>query len=453
MNRDRARGVVVVDATANVELTAAELRRRVDQVRDALRDAGVVEGQVVLVQLPNCWQFVALEQSLAELGAVIAPIPTVWRRADVTEAVDSTGAAWLVTHADHLPQGAIRTVELSASVHLVKLDAPTGGRGATDGVGSAADLPHLLAWSVQEHATRWVAHSRRSADASLARCADIWGIGPSDTVLVAAAVGFLAGFQWGCRLAAHLGARQVLVAEWEPLRVTEMIHEHGCTFTYGTRRHLVDLLDVGDGPLGIRLFALAAAQPDHELVRAAEERGCAIVPTLSFPESFLVATCGPQESIDVRCTTRGRALPDTTFGTDSRGVLVVDGPQVAPGYLDDLGPGERRFTAPGRLLTGDRVELDAAGLVRWSGPVTPVINRSGIALSPAEIERIVVAHPDVVSASVSAKPHPRHGDAIAAHLTLRPGADLDVDGLRRFVAARGHATYKAPDVISVGSSS
>src|SRR3954451_14200001 len=62
-----------------IELTFSELRRRVDQIAWSLIGLGVRRGDVVSVQLPNWWHFVAVHLACLRIGAVTNPLMPIFR--------------------------------------------------------------------------------------------------------------------------------------------------------------------------------------------------------------------------------------------------------------------------------------------------------------------------------------------------------------------------------------
>jgi acyl-CoA synthetase (AMP-forming)/AMP-acid ligase II len=127
----------------------------------------------------------------------------------------------------------------------------------------------------------------------------------------------------------------------------------------------------------------------------------------------------------------GRPLPPGAVGE-----IVIRGPNVFAGYLNDPAANAAAFTADGWFRTGDLGELDADGFLFLRGRVREQINRGGLTISPLEVEAALVAHPAVASAVAFAVPDPVLGEDVAAAVTAAPGAALDIDGLRRFAAGR-----------------
>ena len=60
-------------------LTYRDLDRAADAVAEALVAEGIEKDDVVLVQLPNCWELAMLYQAVSRAGALISPLPVLWR--------------------------------------------------------------------------------------------------------------------------------------------------------------------------------------------------------------------------------------------------------------------------------------------------------------------------------------------------------------------------------------
>lgn len=125
------------------------------------------------------------------------------------------------------------------------------------------------------------------------------------------------------------------------------------------------------------------------------------------------------------------------------GEVVVRGPNVMSGYLDDEEANKSVFTNDGWFRTGDLGRLDADGFLFLTGRIKEIINRGGSKIIPQDIDRILLEHPDVADAAVFAIPHRTLGEEIAAAVV--PGKDRAVSErvLRAFVAQHA-AAYKVP---------
>jgi long-chain acyl-CoA synthetase len=139
----------------------------------------------------------------------------------------------------------------------------------------------------------------------------------------------------------------------------------------------------------------------------------------------------------------GNALPPGVAGE-----LVIDTPFVMRGYLD----APELTTAAFRdrwLRTGDLAETTAEGVVRLVGRSKELINRAGNKVSPIEVERIFLAHPQIAEALATGLPDERLGEAIHLLVVPLPGTDPSAAELRAWAAGRLEP-YKLPDAIHIG---
>jgi O-succinylbenzoic acid--CoA ligase len=136
--------------------------------------------------------------------------------------------------------------------------------------------------------------------------------------------------------------------------------------------------------------------------------------------------------------TAGRALAGARIEIAGGGEILVAGPTVAPGAL---GP-------DGWLHTGDLGTLDDRGRLTVVGRKADTIVSGGENVAPAEVEAVLLAHPDVVDAAVYGRPDPEWGEAVVARVVLRPGAELDLERLRAHCAPR-LASFKAPKALEI----
>jgi fatty-acyl-CoA synthase len=100
--------------------------------------------------------------------------------------------------------------------------------------------------------------------------------------------------------------------------------------------------------------------------------------------------------------------------------------------------GGRRWTVP-----GDMASLEADGTVVFQGRGSRVINTGGEKVFAEEVENVVLTHPAVRDALVVGVRDERWGTRIAVVAALRPGAQLDITGLRAHVGGQ-LADYKRP---------
>jgi acyl-CoA synthetase (AMP-forming)/AMP-acid ligase II len=140
-------------------------------------------------------------------------------------------------------------------------------------------------------------------------------------------------------------------------------------------------------------------------------------------------------TVEVRvCDDAGRPLPPGEVGE-----LWVSGPQVSGEYLN--APSR---SGDGWFRTRDRGRVDEAGYLFVEGRADDTIIRGGENIAPAEIEDVILRHPDIADAAVVGVADEEWGQRIAAVLVPVPGARVDLDGLRGWLRDRLRGS-KTPD--------
>ena len=128
------------------------------------------------------------------------------------------------------------------------------------------------------------------------------------------------------------------------------------------------------------------------------------------------------------------------------GEVWVRGDNVFAGYLDDPEATAAVFSDDGWLRTGDMATADDDGYLYLVDRVKDLIIVSGFNVYPAEVEEMLITHPEVLEVGVIGVPHPHTGEAVKAYVVLEPGSQLDEEALIDF--SLDHlARYKCPSKV------
>jgi long-chain acyl-CoA synthetase len=163
---------------------------------------------------------------------------------------------------------------------------------------------------------------------------------------------------------------------------------------------------------------------------------------LLTPEDHRAAAASPEPQVRRRLGSVGRALPTVELevrdeagqprGAGEPGLVFVRGAQVAGEYR---GSGSL-LDSEGWFATQDRGWMDTDGYLFLEGRADDVIVRGGENISPGEIEETLLAHAAVLDAVVVAVPSEQWGEAVAAAVVLRPGAQVTAETLQAWVRER-----------------
>jgi acyl-CoA synthetase (AMP-forming)/AMP-acid ligase II len=178
--------------------------------------------------------------------------------------------------------------------------------------------------------------------------------------------------------------------------------------------------------------------------------------------SGVLCVLGPDEHRDQRRAylraSAGRPLPgnevrvvDPATGTDVRpgevGEFWVRSDQVMAGYWNMPEATREAITPGGWLRTGDAGRIDE-GYLYIEDRVKDMIISGGENVYPAEVERVLVRHPDVAEVAVIGVPDEKWGEAVKAVVVPAAGAAVDEAALIAFTRDR-LAHYKSPTSVSV----
>jgi acyl-CoA synthetase (AMP-forming)/AMP-acid ligase II len=177
--------------------------------------------------------------------------------------------------------------------------------------------------------------------------------------------------------------------------------------------------------------------------------GVPVMQGYGLTESSPTTHCSPLKQIKVGSI--GLPLADTEdkivnpgtgveLPSGEVGELWVRGPQIMKGYYRDP-EATAQTLVNGWLRTGDLGRKDEDGYVYIVDRLKELIKCKGFQVAPAEIEHILVGHPQIQDAAVIGEPHIDFGEVPVAYVVLRPQAEGTAEDLIEY-AAQGLAKYK-----------
>jgi acyl-CoA synthetase (AMP-forming)/AMP-acid ligase II len=201
----------------------------------------------------------------------------------------------------------------------------------------------------------------------------------------------------------------------------------------------------------------SASVPAILVERMQKELGIRNVITgYGMTECGTITMCRAGDSVERIAHTCGRVIPGLelkcvdddgrSVATGTPGEILVRGYGVMQGYLDDPTATEAAIDSEGWLHTGDIGVLDAEGYLKITDRKKDMFITGGANCYPAEIEKLLCEHPAVEAAAVIGIADERLGEVGKAFVVLRPGRNIDADGLIAW-ARTNMANYKVPRAI------
>ena len=151
-------------------------------------------------------------------------------------------------------------------------------------------------------------------------------------------------------------------------------------------------------------------------------------------------TCGrAMRGVEIRIAAAdGRALP-----AGEAGEVWVRGFNVMQGYLDDAAATAATITPEGWLKTGDVGVLDRRGYLKIVDRLKDMYICGGFNCYPAEIENLLLVHPDIAEVAVLGAADERLGEVGHAFVVRAPGSNPQPEDLLAWAKSQ-MANYKAP---------
>ncbi|MFZ1241900.1 MAG: AMP-binding protein [Anaerolineae bacterium] len=141
---------------------------------------------------------------------------------------------------------------------------------------------------------------------------------------------------------------------------------------------------------------------------------------------------------------------DTDMPPGSAGEIIVRGPQVFSGYQNRPEANAEALRG-GWFHTGDAGYLDANGYLFIVDRLREMVKVSGFSVFPAEVERVLQAHPAVAEVAVIGLQRKNLDERLKAFVVLKPGAEAGARELIAYCEAQ-LAEYKCPRLIEFRAS-
>ncbi len=497
--------LAIVDAP-NREALIGSTPRRLDyatlalEVRDTaarLARAGVWQDDVVVLQLPNTVELAVMYLACATLGAIASPMPVQYRAHEMREVFGTLGRKIRAVVSTATFKGSPLAEPLFKVAKSVLPDARllhvASDREVADGMPlaafPAAPLAPCSAGGNDVCTICWTSGTVAQAK-GVPRTHNNWLLSGEGLVEVA---GLADGDRVLCPFPmVNMGGIASSLTTWLTIAGTLVLH------------HPLDvdlcLKQIQDEQVNFTVLGpslLNSVLQDEALLTRYDLRSLRCIFSGSAPLSpwmveqvyvrlgiEIVNSFGCSEGLSMHATARDvpdpreRAVLFPRLGHDARwqsrlaqrmitrlvdpvteveitdagvpGELRVRGPSVFSGYIGRSALNTAAFDAQGWFRTGDMFEIapDAKGALayyRFVERLKDLIIRGGINIAPAELEALLLTHPQVRDAAVVGYPDDILGERVCAVVVPAPGSAPDLAEIHRHLKDSGLARFKWPE--------
>ena len=264
------------------------------------------------------------------------------------------------------------------------------------------------------------------------------GVEPEDRWLCCVPLSHIAGLGIVMRSVIY-GTAAVVHDGFDVDRVAAALEEDRITVVSLVTTMLTRLLDGGADLSGPRAILVGGGPVSEDALEEAIARGATVVQTYGLTETCSQVTTLAPADAKRKLGSAGRPLL-TTHLRIREGEILIQGPTVAPGRAD----------ADGWLHTGDLGRIDEEGFLYVEDRIDDMIVSGGENVAPAEVEKVLLRHPEVADAAVIGREDPEWQQAVTAVVVLENGSNVTPDDLRRH-CAESLAGFKVPKRVELAS--
>ena len=464
------RPAVVEDFT----LSYRELDARAKAIGVNLATLGVAPGDRVALYLGNAWEFVAVLFACIRIGAIVVPIGTRQRHAELEFMLNDSGAKVLV-HEPDLAEFIPAPGDVPALAHRFSIRAPAVLARPFDDLlkegGDCAshepreeDIAIILYTSGTTGRPKGAQLTHLGIIHSALAFSRTFGLTENDRAFVAVPLSHVTGLV-GVTMASMIAGGAVVLMR-QAFKAADFIAQAArekitftivvpaiyslCAMSPALDKHDLSAWRIGSfggAPMPTpTIEALAKKLPRLDLVNAygATETTspATIMPVPLWRQNIdsvgRVVHCGVIRIVD----DEGR---DVAPGQP--GEIWIAGPMVVPGYLNRPDANQNEFI-DGFWKSGDIGSRDAQGFVRVFDRKKDMINRGGFKIFSAEVESVIAGIPGVVECAIVGKPDPVLTERVYAIVVVEEGAVVQPEDVRAWCAARV-SDYKTPEFVTV----
>lgn len=494
-----------LDGHAPRRLTWGEVGDQVDRIAAALLTLGLAKDDIVCVQLPNVAEAVLTFLACARAGLVCCPIVMQYRAHELGYILGLVRPAAVITVArfggfDHaglmLEQSAaggdwpVLVLGGSAPAGTVDLEAAVAAADPALAAAQHAASPvqagevATICWTsgtearpkgVPRDHNHWIVNAKVIVAASDLRDGEVM-LNPFPLVNIGSIGGLVMPWLWRrCTLVLHhpfdlgvflaqIAAERVNYTIAPPAILTAILKSPAL-------RAAADLSSIraigsGSAPLsawmiegflsdyniqicnyfgsneGASLYSSPAETPDPaDRARYFPRFGAEGV-RWDSPAAQLIRTRLVDPADESEITQPGRA-----------GELRIDGAMVFSGYFRSPALNQAAFDDQGYFRTGDLFEIAGEGplarFYRFVGRSKEIIIRGGMNISPAEIDDLLAAHPDLREAAVVGVPDEALGERMCLAAVPAEGREVSLPEVCAWLKAQGVAVFKLPERLVV----
>jgi acyl-CoA synthetase (AMP-forming)/AMP-acid ligase II len=461
----------LIDGPSGRVITYAELADLISRTAGGLHERGFRQGDVFAILSPNVPEYAIAFHAVASLGGISCTVNPLYTEQEIAHQLQDSGARFLVTVPQCL-QKANAAASLAQGIEEVFVFVSEGSEESLDGAGatpfsslleSEGEAPSVvinpredvIALPYSSGTTglpKGVMLTHHNLVANMCQMEGLSYFTEDDTLVCVLPLFHIYGLVVVLNMGLRQGATIVTMPRFELEAFLKILDDHKVTLA-----HLVPpiVLALSKHPAvdnynfsKLKTIFCGAAPLAESLTRACMERlSVEIRQGYGMTETSPVTHSSHADPEKVKFGSIGVPAPNTeckivdletgeALGPNQEGELCVRGPQIMKGYLNRPEATAQTIDREKWLHTGDIAYADEDGHFFIVDRAKELIKYKGFQVPPAELEAILLTHPQVADCAVIPYPDDEAGEVPKAFVVLRGEATATPAELMEFVAER-----------------
>ena len=448
----------LIDGTSGRALSYNELSSQIKHLAAGLNQRGFKKGDVCAVFCPNLPEYATIFLGVAAVGGINTTVNSLYSTNDLIHQFTDSKAKFLIT----IPAFMDRALPAADKCGIEEIFVLGEAKGATpfsellknDGIAPEVtidpknDLVALPYSSGTTGLSKGVMLTHENLVSDMVLTTSINTVTDKDVLIGVLPFFHIYGMVLILNLAIYRGVTLVTMPRFDLEQFLQIVEKYKITclnlvppLVLALSKHpLVDNYDVSS----IRLISSGAAPLGQELEQACADRlNCQIYQGYGLTE---VAGASHVNTIPVpsdKVGAVGQVVPNTyskiidtesgkELGINEQGEVLIKGPHVMKGYLNNEEATKHCIDGDGWFHTGDIGYADEDGYFFIVDRVKELIKYKAYQVAPAELEAILVSHEAIADAAVIPSPDEEAGEIPKGFIVL--SSEISAEEIMKFVA-------------------
>ncbi|HEU0205800.1 MAG TPA: AMP-binding protein [Pseudolysinimonas sp.] len=469
VSADDASRVAMIDGPSGAETTYGVLKAQIDLLAGALAARGLGMGDVIALHSPNVPAFATVFHGILRSGATATTVNALYTADEMGRQLQDSKAKFLFTVSALLPVASAAAAAANIpDDKIVVLDGFEGYASLRDLLGEGETPPevsfdpatHVAVIPYSSGTTgfaKGVQLSHTNLVANVVQCKPVLDATADDRIMAFLPFFHIYGMTVLLNLAFYRRASLITLPRFDLAQFLQVMQDQKSTFAFiappvavALAKHpMVDQYDLS----AVRGMMCGAAPLSEALSLAVTERlGVHMQQGYGMSELSPVSHVIPPDRDDVsrgsigfaianiECklvnTETGAEIEMPAEGPSEAGELWVRGPNVMLGYLGQEQATHETIDDDGFLHTGDIARVNQDGSFEIVDRLKELIKYKGYQVAPAELEALLLTHPEIADAAVVAALDEEAGEIPKAFVVLKDGSQLDAEAVIQFIGSQ-----------------